>query len=110
MDALLAITVHAELAAVECLPVTRLRLLQMLMIALLVAVAMKVVGALLVTALLIMPASSAGAWARTPEQMALLAMVTGAAAVLLGLALAVLGDPPVGPAIVAPAAALLGRA
>lgn len=105
-DALLAITVHAELAAVEGLPVTRLRLLQMLMMALLVAVAMKVVGALLVTALLIMPASSAGAWARTPEQMALLAMVTGAAAVLLGLALAVVGDLPVGPAIVATAAAL----
>lgn len=105
-DRLLAITVHAELAAVEGLPVTTLRTVQMLLMALLVAVAMKVVGALLVTALLIIPASSAQAWARSPEQMALFAALLGIAAVLLGLGLAVLADLPAGPAIVAAAALL----
>lgn len=105
-DRLLAITVHAELAAVEGLPVTALRMTQMVLMALLVAVAMKVVGALLITALLIIPASSAQAWARSPEHMAALAAVTGAAAVIGGLLLAVVADLPVGPAIVVAAALL----
>lgn len=105
-DRLLAITVHAELAAVEGLPVTALRMTQMVLMALLVAVAMKVVGALLVTALLIIPASSAQAWARSPEQMALLAAGAGAVSVIGGLLLAVAADLPVGPAIVVAAAML----
>ncbi len=79
---------------------------QMVLMALLVAVAMKVVGALLITALLIIPASSAQAWARSPEHMAALAAVTGAAAVIGGLLLAVVADLPVGPAIVVAAALL----
>lgn len=105
-DRLLAITVHAELAAVEGLPVTALRAVQMVMMALLVAVAMKVVGALLVTALLVIPASCAQRWARSPEQMALLAAAAGAGSVLLGLALAVAADLPVGPSVVVAAAGL----
>ncbi len=88
-DPLLALTVHAELAAVEGLPVRRLRLLQLLLLALLVAVAMKVVGVLLITALLIIPANVARPWARTPERMAVLAAVAGAIAVIAGLALIV---------------------
>lgn len=103
-DDLLAITVHAELAAVEGLPVTRLRLQQMLMMALLVAAAMKVVGVLLVTALLIIPANIARPWARTPEQMAVIAAASGAAAVLAGVALAFWIDAPPGASIVACAA------
>lgn len=105
-DRLLAITVHAELAAVEGLPVTTLRMAQMVLMALLVAVAMKVVGALLVTALLIIPASSAQAWARSPEQMAVLAAGAGAVSVIAGLLLAVAADLPVGPAIVVASALL----
>lgn len=107
-DRLLAITVHAELAAAEGLPVTALRTAQLLLMALLVAAAMKVVGALLVTALLIIPASTARTWARNPEQMALMAALLGAVAVIGGLALAVAADLVVGPCIVVTAAALFG--
>lgn len=99
-DALLALTVHAELAAVEGLPVRRLRLLQLLLIALLVAVAMKVVGVLLVTALLIIPANIARPWARTPEQMAALAGLAGVVAVIAGLAFSFWLDTPTGASIV----------
>lgn len=99
-DRLLAITVHAELAAVEGLPVTRLRLLQQLLLAALVAVAMKVVGALLITALLIIPANIARPWARAPEQMALLAALFGSVAVVAGLALSMWLDTPTGASIV----------
>ncbi|HEY3697985.1 MAG TPA: iron chelate uptake ABC transporter family permease subunit [Spongiibacteraceae bacterium] len=99
-DKLLAITVHPELAVVEGLPVARLRLLQLLLLASLVAAAMKVVGVLLVTALLIIPANSARPWSRTPEQMAVFAAVFGAFAVLFGIALSVWIDTPTGASVV----------
>lgn len=99
-DPLLAVTVHDELAAVEGLPVKRLRVLQLLMMALLVAVAMKVVGVLLVTALLIIPANIARPWARTPEQMALYAALGGVSAVLAGLGVSLWQDTPTGASIV----------
>jgi zinc transport system permease protein len=42
----------------------------MVLIALVIAVAMKIVGVLLITAMLIIPAATAQRLARTPEQMA----------------------------------------
>ena len=66
---LLAVTVHEELAKVEGLPVTAIRLSLMLLIAMVIAVAMKIVGVLLITSLLIIPAAAAQRHARTPEQM-----------------------------------------
>ncbi len=103
-DGLVALTVHAELAAVEGLPVTRLRLLQLLMMAALVAVAMKVVGVLLITALLIIPANIARPWSRSPEQMALLAALAGALSVVAGVGLSLWLDTPTGASVVVCAA------
>jgi zinc transport system permease protein len=99
-NALVAVTTHAQLAQVEGLAVQRLRLLLMIMMALLVAIAMKIVGILLVTALLIIPAASARALARSPEQMAILAAVAGCVAVVGGLVLSILYDTPAGPSVV----------
>lgn len=67
---LLAITVHEELATVS-LPVPALRMALMLLITVVIAVAMKIVGVLLITSLLIIPATAAQRHARSPEQMAL---------------------------------------
>lgn len=98
--ALVSITAHADLAAVEGAPVKVLRLLMMLMIAATVAVAMKIVGVLLVSAMLIIPASTAGRLAHSPEQTAGLAVLFGASAVIAGLAAAWYGDTAAGPSIV----------
>lgn len=103
---LLAITVHEELARVEGVPVTRVRLALMLIIALVIAVAMKVVGILLITSLLIIPAATARAFARTPEQMAVSGALIGCLAVGGGLFASLQWDLPAGPAIVAAAALL----
>ncbi len=103
---LVAISVHEELARVEGLPVVRVQLAFMLLIALVIALAMKVVGILLVTSLLIVPAAAARRFARTPEAMAAFAAVAGAASVALGLAGSLAWDLPSGPAIVAAAVAL----
>ena len=103
---LLAITVHEELARVEGLPVAGIRLALMLLIAVVIAVAMKIVGVLLITSLLIIPAAAAQRHARTPEQMAFGATVLGIIAVCLGLTLSWYEDTPAGPSIVVSAAAL----
>ena len=103
---LLAITVHEELARVEGLPVAAIRLGLMLLIAVVIAVAMKIVGVLLITSLLIIPAAAAQRHARTPEQMAGGASALGRLAVCGGLALSWFDDTPAGPSIVVCAAAL----
>ncbi|HYD30841.1 MAG TPA: metal ABC transporter permease [Azospirillaceae bacterium] len=105
---LLAMTVDEDLARVEGVPVTRVRLVFMLLIALVIAIAMKIVGILLITALLIIPAATARRFATTPEQMAVLAALAGAAAVGLGMIGSVAWDLASGPAVVAAAAALFG--
>jgi zinc transport system permease protein len=103
---LLAMTVHEELARVEGLPVATLRMTLMLLIAVVIAVAMKIVGVLLITSLLIIPAAAAQRHARSPEQMALGASLLGVIAVCAGLSLSWFKDTPAGPSIVVSAAAL----
>ena len=88
------------------LNVTRLRVLLMLVVAVVVAVAMKIVGVLLITSLLIIPAATARLFARSPEQMAIGASVCGCLAVIGGLASSWRWDTPTGPSIVVVAALL----
>lgn len=103
---LVAMTVSEDLAAVEGHAVERARLVLMVLVALVVAAAMKVVGILLVTALLVIPAATARRFARTPEQMAVLAALVGAVAVVLGLAGSWRFDTPSGPSVVVAALGL----
>ncbi|MBS1198916.1 MAG: znuB [Proteobacteria bacterium] len=103
---LLALTVHEELAAVEGRRILLLRLAFMLVLAVFVALAMKLVGILLAVAMLIIPAAGARRLARTPLQMALGAAAIGALSVGLGLAASLKLDTPAGPSIVVAAAGL----
>jgi zinc transport system permease protein len=103
---LLAITLHQELAQVEGLAVTRLRMLLMLVMAVVVAVSMKVVGVLLITSLMIIPPATARHFARSPEHMAFGASFIGALAVCGGIAMSAFHDTPPGPSIVVVAAVL----
>lgn len=103
---LIAITVHEDLARVEGVNIMRTQILFMLLIAGVIALAMKVVGILLVTSLLVIPAAAARRFSRSPEQMAIFASLAGAASVALGLTGSVLWDLPSGPAIVAAALGL----
>lgn len=103
---LLSITVDEDLARVEGVPVAATRALLMVLLALLIAGALRTVGVLLITSLLIIPAASARRFSRSPQQMAMLASVLGMVAVLAGLSLSWWRDLPVGPAIVVCAAAL----
>jgi zinc transport system permease protein len=97
---LLAMTIDEDLARVEGEPVAALRTLLMLLMALVIAIAMKVVGVLLITALLIIPAAASRRLSATPEIMAVTASLLGCLAVSGGLAASWWWDAPAGPAIV----------
>lgn len=103
---LLFITVHEELAQVEGIHSGAVRLAFMLLIALVIAIAMKIVGILLIISMLIIPAASARRLAVTPEQMAIFAAALGCLAVLGGLGASLQWDTPAGPSIVSAATAL----
>ncbi|MEM7505477.1 MAG: metal ABC transporter permease [Pseudomonadota bacterium] len=97
---LLTATLSPELAFANGIDPARERLILTLALAIVVAVALKVVGALLITAMLIIPAATARALARTPEAMAVIASIAGMVAVLVGLRVSYLWDTPSGPTIV----------
>ena len=101
---LLFVTVHAELAQVSGVPAAPVRLAFMLLIAAVTAVAMKIVGVLLIVSMLIIPAAAARRFAVTPEQMAALAAVLGCLAAAGGIAASLRWDTPAGPSIVSVAA------
>ena len=75
-------------------------------LALTVALSIKIVGALLIAALLIIPPAAARSLSRTPEGMAVVAVLAGAVSVVAGLAGSLGYDTPAGPSIVVAAFAL----
>lgn len=103
---LLTSTLNPELATAAGISPRREQLLLTLALALTVAIAIKVVGALLISAMLLLPSASARSVARTPEAMALIAVGVGVLGVCGGLAGSYWLDTPTGPSIVATAAGL----
>jgi zinc transport system permease protein len=97
---LLAVTVHEDLARAEGVPSLAVRAVFMLLIAVIIAFAMKIVGILLMTSLLIIPAATARRHARSPEHMAVMAALIGAVATTGGLFMSLRLDTPSGPSIV----------
>lgn len=105
-SALLTATLNADLAVASGLKPRREQLLLTLALAVVVAVAIKVVGAMLIGAMLIIPAATARGLSRTPEGMAIAAVLIGALASAGGLVAAVQWSMPAGPSIVVAACVL----
>jgi zinc transport system permease protein len=103
-SALLTATLNEDLAYASGLDPRRERVVLTLALAVTVAVAIKVVGVLLIAAMLVIPAAAARVLSRTPETMAVVAAAIGTASAVLGLQAAFVLDTPAGPAIVCVAA------
>lgn len=103
-NALLSVTLNPDLARASGINTRAEQLVLTLSLAVVVAVAIKVVGALLISALLIIPAAAARPLSRTPEAMAMIAAVIGVGCALGGLGAAFHWDTQTGPTIIALAA------
>ena len=103
---LLAATVNPDLAAVAGLRPERTRLVFGFLVAVVIAASIKVVGILLIVALLVIPAATARRFASSPERMAVGASIVGVLSVGGGLLASAELDTPSGPSIVVAALAL----
>ena len=97
---MLRLAVHEELASAEGVDRDTVKAIFIVLLSLTIAIAIKIVGALLVIAFLIVPAVAARPFSATPERMAVLAAAIAAASVILGIALSLNFDVPGGPSIV----------
>lgn len=107
---MLTVIVHAELAAASGIRPQAERLIMTLAMAVTVAASIRLVGALLIAALLVIPAAAARRHATTPEGMAIGATLIGAASIPGGLGLSLGLDTPAGPSIVVVALLFFGLA
>ncbi len=97
---LLASTVNEDLAVAEGTKPHHVQLIYLLLMAAVIAVTVRIIGVLLITALLVIPAATARRFARSPEAMAILAALIGSIAVIMGLAASLRWDTAAGPSIV----------
>lgn len=105
---LLSMAVHEELAAAEGVNRERVRAIFVLLLALVIAIAMKMIGILLTVAFLIIPAAAARPISSTPEQMVVRAGLIAVGGVIAGLGLSFTLDTPGGASIVVVLAAMAG--
>ena len=105
-SSLVLMSIDEELALAEKVPTKFLHLLLVVLMTIVVAVSIRVVGILLITSLLIIPAATARGLVRSPEVMALVATLLGMSAVVGGISLSVILDTPSSPSIVASATVL----
>ena len=99
-------TIHEDLAKAEGVNAFMVNLLFMGLMTLLIAVSSRIIGILLITSLLVIPAATARPFAKSPEGMAILAGAFGVLAVIGGLAASLEFDTPAGPSIVVTATAI----
>ena len=96
----LFITVSEELAFSHGINVPLTKFMLTILLALTIGIAMKFVGALIITALLIIPAATAKYYAKNPESMAIIAILIGMLSILGGILFSLIYDTPTGPSVV----------
>nr|WP_210269905.1 metal ABC transporter permease [Hyphomicrobium methylovorum] len=97
---LVRLALHEDLATAEGIDPRLPRAAFDFLLAIVIAVAMKIVGVLLVMAFLVVPAVAARPLASTPGRMAIFAAIIGVISTVLGLWLSLSSDLPGGPSIV----------
>jgi zinc transport system permease protein len=103
-SSLTLMTLHEDLARAEGVNTVWTNILLMLLMTIVVAVSIRIVGILLITSMLIIPAATARQLVSSPENMAIWAAVLGLIAVVVGISGSVEFDTPSGPSIVTAAA------
>ena len=105
-SSLLLVTLDEDLAKAEGVNPLFINLLLTSMLTIVVAVSIQIIGLLLITAMLIIPAATSRRLVNSPEKMAIVATLLGIISVILGIYLSVEIDAPSGPSIVVVSAVL----
>ena len=103
---LFASTVNYELAEAEGLNPDRAKAIFNILMAAIIAISIKIVGLLLITGMLIMPAAMSRNISNNPQQMVKLSVVGGLLSVLIGLFSSLQFNSPSGPSIITAALVL----
>ena len=88
-SSLLLVTIDEDLARAEGINPIYINLLLTTILTIVVVVSLQIIGLLLITAMLIIPAATSRRLANSPEQMALIATLIGIFSVILGIFLSV---------------------
>ena len=99
-SSLILVTIDEDLAKAEGINPLFVNLLLTTILTIVVAISVKIIGILLITSMLIIPAAASKRLVNSPESMALSATVFGILSVILGIFLSVEIDTPSGPTIV----------
>jgi zinc transport system permease protein len=99
-SSLILTTIHEDMAKAEGIRTFYNKLLLMFLMTIVVAISIRIVGILLITSMLIIPAATARQLSRSPEVMACIAAIIGALAVIGGIYGSIHFDTPSGPTIV----------
>ena len=99
-SSLLLVTIDEDLAKAEGVNTLNVNLLFTSILTIVVAISIQIIGLLLITAMLIIPAAASRRLTNSPETMALVATFIGIVSVILGILLSVEIDTPSGPSIV----------
>ena len=99
-SSLLLVTIDEDLAKAEGVNPLFINLLLTSILTIVVAVSIQIIGLLLITAMLIIPAATSRRLVNSPEMMAVVATLLGIISVILGIYLSVEIDAPSGPSIV----------
>lgn len=97
---LLAITISEEIALAENIAVSKYKLILLTLLVLMIAFAVKIVGILLITAMLVLPVAAARIFATSPEKMLGISILIATGSVSAGIEFSYLYDSPTGPTIV----------
>ena len=103
---LFASTVNNELAEAEGMKPERTNAIFTILLAAIIAISIKIVGLLLITGMLIMPAAMSRNISNNPQQMVKLSVVGGLLSVLIGLFSSLQFNSPSGPSIITAALVL----
>lgn len=97
---LLVATINPDIAIAENMKTKSAEIIFTALLTMVIAFSFKIVGVLLISALLVIPAAAARQLAKTPETTAIFAAIFGALSVIGGLSGSLFHDLPTGPAIV----------
>ncbi|HMI76980.1 MAG TPA: zinc ABC transporter permease subunit ZnuB [Buchnera sp. (in: enterobacteria)] len=97
---MLLLTINAELAKVDGVNITKIRLIFILITAVTISVSIKFIGSLVIAALLVIPAATSQRFASSPENMACISILIGILGVTSGMLVSYFFHTPSSPSIV----------